>query len=146
MVWVCAMGGVILLALDLPLLTRLAMCICTATISIATIHSVFLLGGPNAIRALRWSETGTLHACVGRQQRELAVVLAPGTFRLGCKWLLLWLRSCDGIHAVFIEANRQDPQAFRRLCRRLECRNNALPGVATDRSASAKLIPSRSKD
>ena len=93
----------ILFALDLPLLARIAMCICTATISIATIHSVFLLGGPNAIRALHWSETGPLYACVGREQRELAVVLAPGSFRLGRKWLLLWLKSCDGVHGVFID-------------------------------------------
>ena len=59
------LAAVILFALDLPLLARIAICICAATICIATIHSVFLLGGPDAIRALHWSETGQLYAVSG---------------------------------------------------------------------------------
>jgi hypothetical protein len=125
--WLCAIGGVLLVSLDLPLLARIAICICAATMSIATIHSVFLLGGPNAIRALQWSEAGQLFAQFGPEQRESTVVLAPGSFRWGRKWLLLWLKSCDGVHGVFIDGEKQDRQAFRRLCRRLETLRNTSP-------------------
>jgi hypothetical protein len=126
--WLCAIGGVIFAAPDLPLLARIAICTCVATMSVATIQSVFLLGGPNAIRAMHWSESDQLYASLGRDQRKVAVVLAPGSFRLGRKWLLLWLKSCDGVHGVLIDEGMQDPQAFRRLCRRLESLRNAIPG------------------
>lgn len=126
-VWLCAIGGVILGALDLPLPARIALCLCAATICITTIQSVFLLGGPNAVRALQWSESGQLYAFLGAERREFAVALAPGSFRLGRKWLLLWLKSCDGVHGVFIDEEKQDRRAFRRLCRRLEIFRNAPP-------------------
>jgi hypothetical protein len=125
--WLCAIGGVVLFALDLPLLARIAICICAATLSVTTLHSVFLLGGPNAILELHWNETGQLFALLGPERREFTVVLAPGSFRLGRKWLLLWLRSCDGVHGVFIDEEEQDRQAFRRLCRCLKSLQNRVP-------------------
>ena len=106
---------------------------------------MFLLGGPNAIRELHWNETGQLFALLGPERREFTVVLAPGSFRLGRKWLLLWLKSCDGVHGVFIDEDKQDRQAFRRLCRRLENSPQQGPGRAPERSDSAKLIPSQPK-
>ena len=130
--WLCAIGTVILVALDLPLLARIAICICAATMCIASIHSVFLLGGPNAIQELHWNETGQLFALLGPDRREFTVALAPGSFRLGRKWLLLWLESCDGVHGVFIDEDKQDRQAFRRLCRRLEILRNRVPAGPPD--------------
>jgi hypothetical protein len=132
--WLCAIGGVVIAALDMPLLARIAICICAATMSASAIHSVFLLAGPNAIRALDWSETGQLYAYLGRDLRELSVVLAPGSFRLGRNWLLLWLKSCDGVHGVLIDEARQEPKAFRCLCRSLESLRNTFPDNPPDES------------
>ena len=137
-VWISSIDAVIFFALDLPLLARIALCICAATICSTTIHSVFLLGGARASGRCDWSESGQLYAFQGRYPRELSVVLAPGSFRLGRDWLLLWVKCCDGVHAIFIDGARQDPSAFRQLCRRLENGRECVPGQA----ARPKLIPS----
>src|SRR5262245_31078233 len=73
--WLCVFVGVMLGAIDLPLLARLAICICAATPSIISIQSVFLLRGPRAVQALGSTPDGHLYAFVGRGRRYLTVVL-----------------------------------------------------------------------
>jgi hypothetical protein len=126
--WICAFGGMTLCALELSLPARIAICVCAATASQRAIQSVFLLRGPNAIREIRCNQSGQMFAILGRSSRELSVALAPGSFRLGRRWLLLWLQTCDGVHGVFIDSGAQDPKDFRALCRRLQTSPNGLPG------------------
>ena len=110
----------ILCAVELPLPARIVVCACVATANLLSLQSVFLLRGPSAVRSISWTDSGELIAIVGQPPRDLTVFLAPGSARLGRDWLLLWLASRDGVHGVLIDAARQDSQAFRRLCRRLE--------------------------
>jgi hypothetical protein len=114
LVLVCAMlvGGV-----ALPLPARIVLCVAIATPGVAAIRGCLLLEGRKAVHSLEWSHGW--RAGIGPGRIETAVTLRAGSFRVGQAFLLLWLRSCDGIHAVFIDAARQEPRAVRRLCRQL---------------------------
>ncbi|HEX6395869.1 MAG TPA: hypothetical protein VFZ95_00460, partial [Steroidobacteraceae bacterium] len=85
----------------LPLPARVGLCIAIATPAVAAIRGCILLVGSRAVRALDWS-TGW-RARIGPDASETCVTLHVGSFRVGRAFLLLWLRSCDGIHGVFID-------------------------------------------
>jgi hypothetical protein len=109
----------ILMAVDLPLPARIVICVAIATCGFVVIGRVFLLRTPGSVRALSWAGQGPGFSLRLAAGSELPGRLAPGSFRLGHSCLLLWLRTRDGSHAVFIEGNRQEVRAFRALCRRL---------------------------
>lgn len=115
--WLILVCGVVIGAVALPLPARIALCITIATPAVAAIRRCILLAGPGAVRTLDWS--AGWRARIGPGTTETCVTLHLGSFRVGRAFLLLWLRSCDGIHGIFIDAGRQDPVAFRRLCRQL---------------------------
>ena len=139
--WLVAVCAVLLTAVDLPLPARIGICFAIATPALVAIRANLLLRGRSAVGALRWSAQGW-HACFGPARTERPVTIRSGSFRLGCVLVVLWLESCDGIHAVCIDANRQDPGAFRRLCRRLAWNPRQPP----NESRTGKLIPSNPKD
>ncbi|HEY5973073.1 MAG TPA: hypothetical protein VIT22_14130 [Pseudoxanthomonas sp.] len=117
--WLAALGWMILAAVDLALPARIAVCVCAATAGLATIQSVFLLRGSRAVRALQWNDKGQINAVLGGRKDEYPVTVRPGSFRLGRHGLLLWLETGHGSLAVFIDASKQEPRAFRSLCRLL---------------------------
>jgi hypothetical protein len=101
----------------LPLPARIGLCIAIATPAMVAIRRCLLLKGPRAVHALEWR--GGFRAWVGPGRIETPVTLRAGSFRVGRAFLLLWLQGRDGIHGVFIDTARQEPRAFRRLCRQL---------------------------
>jgi hypothetical protein len=106
---------------ELPLLARIAICVSIATSGLVTVRRVFLLKGPTGVRALSWSGiVPGLQVHLGGRATPLRAELGGGSFRLGSSYLLLWLRTSEGSHAVFIDANRQAAGCFRRLCGRLQ--------------------------
>jgi len=115
--WLAVVCGALIWAVALPLPARIGLCVAIATPALASIRSCLLLKGKRAVRTLDWG--AGWRAGIGAGATETCVTLRPGSFRVGRAFLLLWLTSCDGIHGVFIDAERQDPVAFRRLCRRL---------------------------
>ena len=115
--WLALVCGVLLGTVALALPVRVGLCIAIATPAMAAIRRCILLAGRRAVRTLDWS--AGWRARIGPGATETRVTLHLGSFRVGRAFLLLWLRSCDGIHGVFIDAGRQDPVAFRRLCRQL---------------------------
>ena len=115
--WLALVCGVVTATVALPLPVRVGLCIAIATPALVAIRGCMLLVGRRAVRTLDWS--AGWRARIGPGTTETSVTLQVGSFRVGRAFLLLWLRSCDGIHGVFIDAGRQDPAAFRRLCRQL---------------------------
>jgi hypothetical protein len=104
----------------LPLPARIGLCVGAATLGLAGIRSCFLLAGRRSVRALAWTDTGDWFAYLGPRQVETPVVPGTGCFRLPGVGLILWLEECDGIHAVFIDAGKQEQFAIRRLIRQLQ--------------------------
>jgi len=115
--WLIVLCGVLVSALALPLPARIGLCIALATPGLAAIRGCLLLQGRKAVHSLDWSHGW--RAQIGAAWTETSVTLRPGSFRVGRAFLLLWLQSRDGIHGVLIDGGRQDPRAFRRLCRQL---------------------------
>jgi hypothetical protein len=122
--WLCLVSCVVLFAVSLPLLIRIAICLATATANARSIALAVLLRGERSVRALEWLEAGEFTALLGPARQPLPAELAAGSFRLG--WLLLLrLETPIGMRFVLIDGPLQNTHAFRRLCRRLESR---LPG------------------
>jgi hypothetical protein len=115
--WLLLVCGVLLGAVALALPARIAICIAIATAGWAAVRGCLLLEGRRAVHVLDWS--CGWRARIGPARSETPVTILGGSFRLGRAFLFLWLRSCDGIHAVFIDGGRQETRAFRRLCRHL---------------------------
>lgn len=116
--WLAVVCLVVLAAVALPLPARVGICIGIATPALAAIRSSLLLRGRSAAVTLQWSAHGW-QAGFGRQQTETPVTIHRGSFRLGGVVMVLWLKACDGIKVICIDADRQDPGAYRALCRRL---------------------------
>jgi len=116
--WLAAVCLVILAEVALPLPARIGICVAIATPTLTAIRGCLLLRGRSAAAVLSWSNLGWF-ASFGSDRTERPVTLRGGSFRLGGVVLVLWLQACDGIHAVCIDAGRQDSGAIRRLCRRL---------------------------
>jgi hypothetical protein len=115
--WLIVACAAIVGAVDLPLPARIGVCVVIATAGWAAIGECVLLRGLSAVRGLRWS--GGWVAGIGPDRIQTPVTLRSGSIRVGRAFLLLWLRSRDGIHGVIIDMGRQDPRAIRRLCRQL---------------------------
>ena len=128
-------------ATDLPLPARIGLCVGFATAALASVRPLFLLRGRRGVRTLQWSRDGTLRAGFGPGPAAIPVTLETGSFRVGCLFLVLWLESRDGIYGVFIDAGRQDPRSFRRLCRWLRWAHRGPAG----RAGTGKLLPSNPK-
>jgi len=110
----------ILIGVDLPLPARIVICVAIATTGIVAIRRVFLLRGAGCLQALSWSaQEPEFTARAEDGGPEIPATLVRGSFRLGSSYLLLWLRTCSRLHAVFIDGNRQQVHEFRGLCRRL---------------------------
>jgi hypothetical protein len=119
-VWLALVCGLILVAVDLPLLARIAICVSITTPGIVAIGRVFLLRGPRSARALSWTgATPGFQLRFGNAAAGVPAGLARGSFLLGSNYLLLWLRTERRSLAVFIDGNRQEAGCFRGLCRRL---------------------------
>lgn len=116
-VWLIVVCGALVSSVALPLPARIGICIAIATPGLAAIRGCLLLRGQMAVHTLDWSRGW--RAGIGPGWTETPITLRIGSFRVGRAFLLLWLRSRDGIHAVLIDGGRQDPRAFRRLCRQL---------------------------
>jgi hypothetical protein len=115
--WLIVLCGVLVSALALPLPARICLCIGITTPGWAAIRGCLLLKGRKAVHTLDWSLGW--RAGIGPDRTETSVTLRTGSFRVGRAFLLLWLQSRDGMHGVLIDGGRQDPAAFRRLCRQL---------------------------
>jgi hypothetical protein len=133
--WVAIFIVMTLTAVALPLPARIGLCVCAATACVPCIRSVFLLGGPDAVRALQWSDAG-LVACIGPELTTVVAKVAAGSFRIGRDLLVLRLQTCDGTRSVLIDGGRQEIQAFRRLCRHLESRRHVFPDKARNEQVS----------
>ena len=116
--WLSLVCLVILAEVALPLPARIGICVAIATPAIAAIRGSILLKGRRAASSLSWTAQGWSLG-LGPEGTETPVTICRGSFRLGSVVLVLWLEACDGIHALCIDAGRQDSGAFRRLCRRL---------------------------
>ena len=116
--WLVIVCGVLLGALALPLPARIGLCVAIATPGLAAIRSCLLLRGARAVHSLDWG--CGWRAGIGPDGTETPVTLLVGSFRVGRAFLLLRVRSRDGIHAVYIDAARQESRTFRRLCRQLQ--------------------------
>jgi hypothetical protein len=115
--WLLLICGVVLASVALPLLARIWICLAIAMPVLAAVRTSVLLRGDRAVRGLAWS--GVWQACMGPDRIQTPVTLRVGSFRVGRAFLLLWLESRDGIHALFIDTGKQEPRAIRRLCREL---------------------------
>jgi hypothetical protein len=116
-IWLFVVCGALVGTVALPLLARIGLCIAIATPGLAAIRGCVLLKGRKAVHTLDWSRGWRVG--IGSGGTETPVTLRTGSFRVGRAFLLLWVQSRDGIHAVLIDGGRQEPIAFRRLCRQL---------------------------
>ena len=116
--WLILVCAVVIGAVALPLPVRIGLCLAIATPATLAIRRVLLLRGRSAVHILGW-QGGAWLAWIGPGRIETPVTLQAGSFRVGRLFLLLWLRGRDGIHGIFIDAGRQEPRSFRRLCRQL---------------------------
>jgi len=131
--WLAALCLALVFGVALPLPARVAICVGAATLGFTGIRRHVLLADRRSVRALAWHEGGGCFAYVGFRSVETAVIVAPGSFHLPGVGLFLWLRACDGMHGVFIDAGLQDEFAIRRLTRHLEW----LPRGASESGAPA---------
>jgi hypothetical protein len=137
--WLAACCTALLFGVALPLPLRIGLCIAAATCGLTGIGSTFLLSGGRSVRSLEWRD-GSLVASLGPDRLAREVTVIAGSFDLGQLGLLLWLKSCDGIHSVFIDAGKQEVCAIRRLYRRLKW----VPAGARDsRNRQADTIRSQ---
>lgn len=137
MLWVCSICAVVWFAVDLPWLVRGALGLATTVSNACSICRCVLLLGSRAVRALEWQEQGEFTVLLGGERAAHPAALAAGSFRLG-GLLALRFKVPGGMRAVLIDGNRQEPRAFRRLCRRLgDARGGAkraVPGVPRSRT------------
>ena len=118
--WLIAFGAMVLCGVALPLLLRVVICAAAAAASAASIRATILLRAPRGVRSLQWSRQGELQITQDLTGPPVPVELAVGSFRFGAGVLVLWLKTPTGLRGVFIDGYRQEPRAFRGLCRRLE--------------------------
>jgi hypothetical protein len=132
-IWLAGACAVVLFAVALPLLARIAICFALATANVPSIGACVLLRGRKSVRAIAW-EQAEFTVQLGAMREPVPALVAPGSFRLG--WLIvLRLKTSGGMRAVLIDGGRQELSAFRLLCRRLTAVKTAVPGVpgsATD--------------
>jgi hypothetical protein len=117
--WLTFLCAAVLLAVSLPWVVLVSLCVAAVAPGIRCIRSFVLLRGDCAVRAIEWSDEGKLAVLVGPNlNRELASVGA-GSFRLGVQWWVLRFDTPSGTRPVLIAGAVQDERAFRGLCRYL---------------------------
>lgn len=130
LLWLALCVFTLLTGVALPWPVRIALSAGLVTANLRALEAAVLLRGPRGIRGLRWCADSSfrLHSAAG--QPGLPATLRPTSFRLGSDVLVLWFATSAGSRTVVLDARRQDPVPFRRLCRRL---------------ARGELLPSRPK-
>jgi hypothetical protein len=121
---------VVLGGVSLPLIARFALGLILLAVNLPALRTGVLLHGSRAVRALEWSEEGSFSLRSGLRSgsgaRLVPARLLPSSFRLGIAFLVLWFSTPAGLRVVLIDGARQDPVAFRRLCRHL-ARGELIP-------------------
>jgi len=132
--WASSICAVVWFAVDLPWLVRGTLVLATAGSNASSLCRCVLLLGSQSVRVLEWQEQGEFTVLLGDDHAAHPAALAAGSFRLGG---LLALRFAvpGGLRAVLIDGNRQEPRAFRRLCRHL---GNAREGAKTGGSGRSR--------
>jgi hypothetical protein len=129
--WLLALCCAIFLGVALPLPARLAICSWLLATCIPVLRSFILLRGSRAVRRLEWTEgesgEGSLTAFLGPALMASPAQLTNGCFRLGNQVLVLRLATGFGVRSVLVDSSVQEPEPFRRLCRRLETRPRRPP-------------------
>ena len=115
--WLTLVCAVALSAEALPWLVRIALCTVVLLPGIRCVRSFVLLGGPEAVRAIEWSEEGDFRVCLGPGFEPQPAALAPGSFRLGVACWVLRFITPAGLRPVLIAGGVQDAARFRRLSR-----------------------------
>jgi hypothetical protein len=121
---------VVLAGNSLPWAVRLAIGLILVAANIPAIRVAVLLRGARGVRIVEWDEEGRIRLRLGAGLDLRPATLQVASFRLGIVFLVLWFATPAGARMVVIDGGRQDPVAFRRLCRHL---------------ARGMLIPSRPK-
>jgi hypothetical protein len=115
--WLTLVCAVVLSAVALPWITRIAICQAVLLPGVGCIRSFVLLAGSAAVRTIEWSDAGEFGVRLGPQLVPYPAVLAAGSFRLGMQvWVLRFLTPV-GLRPVLIAGGLQDEQRFRRLSR-----------------------------
>jgi hypothetical protein len=102
-----------------------ATCAFLATANLVCLSRFILLRGIRGVRAVEWSEGDQscgFTVVLGESETAVAATLVTGSFRLGCRLLVLHFRTPAGLCPVLIDGAVQDVSAFRSLCRTLESR------------------------
>jgi hypothetical protein len=128
--WLALCVLTLLTGVSLPWPVRIALSAGLVTANLRGLRAAVLLRGPRGIRGLRWREDGRFRLRAAPGQPGLSATLQPASFRLGSDFLVLWFATPSGSRTVVVDARRQDPVPFRRLCRHL---------------ARGELLPSRPK-
>lgn len=116
----------LLTGVSLPWPVRIALCAGLVMSNLRALEAAVLLRGPRGIRGLRWRGDRHFRLRVAPGQPGLSATLRPASFRLGSGFLVLWFATPSGSRTLVVDAQRQDPVAFRRLCRHL-ARGELLP-------------------
>jgi hypothetical protein len=129
--WLLALCCAIVLGVALPLPARLAICSCLLITCLPVLRYFILLRGSRAVRSLEWVEGDSgeesFTAFLGPARMASDARLTNGSFRLGNQVLVLRLATGFGVRSVLIDSSVQEPEPFRRLCRRLETRPRRPP-------------------
>jgi hypothetical protein len=125
--WLVIVCAVVLLAVALPLRTRIAICAVLGVTNACAVRRCVLLRGAHAVRALEWVEQGDIGVLLGAARVAQPATIARGSFRLG-GLLVLRLRTSSGMRSVLIDGARQPAREFRRLCRRVDLRRTGGSG------------------
>ena len=115
--WLTLVCAVVLAATDLPWVMRIALCPAVLLLGARCIRSFILLAGPEAVRAIEWSEEGEFRVRLGPGFEAQPASLAPGSFRFGVGCWVLRFRTPAGLRPVLIAGGNQDAERFRRLSR-----------------------------
>ena len=127
LIWLGAGCAVVLFAVALPLLARIAICFALVAANVRSVAVCVLLRGRKSVRAIDWEQV-EFTVQLGATPAPVPALLASGSFRLG--WLIvLRLQTSGGMRSVLIDGARQEISAFRLLCRRLKAAKTAVPGV-----------------
>ena len=122
--------AVVLCGVSLPVIARFALGLILVAFNLPALCTAVLLRGSRAVRAVEWNEEGSFFLRSGLRSgsgaRLVPARLLPTSFRLGIAFLVLWFSTPAGLRVVVIDGERQDPVAFRRLCRHL-ARGELIP-------------------
>lgn len=126
LVWLTWLGAglaVVLGGVSLPLIARFALGLILVAVNLPALRTGVLLHGSRAVRAVEWSDDGSFSLRSGLRSesgtQRVPARLLPSSFRLGIAFLALWFSTPAGLRVVLIDGAKQDPVAFRRLCRHL---------------------------